>query len=430
MEEKKHMKIGEIKIEALRLMLPNMGSNLQIEQLTAPGLTEAYRSYLRGMIGSINRCLSDIETRRVIPPKVFVLTANAGSVVETENFRHEMDDIQEYIEDFKEDVEAGVFKGDKGDQGPAGSPGQPGAPGQPGSPGQTGAAAGFGEVTASVTEDGGLPSVTVSMSGPNTAKNIGFTFRNLHGAVDTEYDPTSGQAQSGVAVAEAVAPKYEKPADGIPLEDLDEDVQGAIGQVADITALLPSEASEENKLADKNFVNSTVGTNTANYISKNVGGVRVPFDSLAELQAYTGTVAQNDYAFVTGTDADGNTYFDRYKASVSGSTVTWAKEYRLNNSSFTAVQWAAINSGISAALVASVQTHMAATNNPHSVTKSQVGLGNVNNTSDANKPVSTAQQTALNAKVSTSSVTHETWTFTLDDDTTVTKEVVLWNSQA
>lgn len=37
--------------------------------------------------------------------------------------------------------------------------------------------------------------------------------------------------------------------------------------------------------------------------------------------------------------------------------------------------------------------------NPHSVTKSNVGLGNVDNTSDANKPVSTAQQTALNSKI-------------------------------
>jgi hypothetical protein len=43
-------------------------------------------------------------------------------------------------------------------------------------------------------------------------------------------------------------------------------------------------------------------------------------------------------------------------------------------------------------------THTSATNNPHSVTAAQVGLGNVNNTSDADKPISTATQTALNAK--------------------------------
>ena len=43
-------------------------------------------------------------------------------------------------------------------------------------------------------------------------------------------------------------------------------------------------------------------------------------------------------------------------------------------------------------------SHTGSTANPHGVTKAQVGLGNVDNTSDANKPVSTAQQTALNAK--------------------------------
>lgn len=42
--------------------------------------------------------------------------------------------------------------------------------------------------------------------------------------------------------------------------------------------------------------------------------------------------------------------------------------------------------------------HAGNTANPHGVTKSQVGLGNVDNTSDSNKPVSTAVQTALNLK--------------------------------
>lgn len=42
--------------------------------------------------------------------------------------------------------------------------------------------------------------------------------------------------------------------------------------------------------------------------------------------------------------------------------------------------------------------HIASTANPHSITKAQVGLSNVTNTSDASKPVSTAQQTALDLK--------------------------------
>ena len=45
--------------------------------------------------------------------------------------------------------------------------------------------------------------------------------------------------------------------------------------------------------------------------------------------------------------------------------------------------------------------HVASKSNPHGVTASQVGLGNVNNTSDADKPVSTATQAALDAKVDT-----------------------------
>lgn len=39
--------------------------------------------------------------------------------------------------------------------------------------------------------------------------------------------------------------------------------------------------------------------------------------------------------------------------------------------------------------------HTGNKSNPHGVTASQVGLGNVNNTSDANKPVSTLQATAI-----------------------------------
>jgi methylphosphotriester-DNA--protein-cysteine methyltransferase len=47
------------------------------------------------------------------------------------------------------------------------------------------------------------------------------------------------------------------------------------------------------------------------------------------------------------------------------------------------------------ALETKVNNHIANKFNPHTVTKTQVGLGNVNNTSDADKPVSTAQATAI-----------------------------------
>lgn len=58
-------------------------------------------------------------------------------------------------------------------------------------------------------------------------------------------------------------------------------------------------------------------------------------------------------------------------------------------------QWRAVDAN---EVKTEVNTHLSSTSNPHSVTKSQVGLANADNTSDANKPVSTAQQTALDLK--------------------------------
>ena len=111
-----------------------------------------------------------------------------------------------------------------------------------------------------------------------------------------------------------------------------------LGKTGDITALIPAQATAQNQLADKAFVNSSVGTATAEF--------KGTYQSLQELQQVTANA--NDYAFVIATDAAGNTIYKRYKW-VEGTG--WSFEYDLNNSSFTAAQWAAIQSGITAALV-------------------------------------------------------------------------------
>lgn len=135
--------------------------------------------------------------------------------------------------------------------------------------------------------------------------------------------------------------------------------------ITSILSLIPDAASSENKLADKNFVNSSIATNTATF--------RGTFDDLATLQSTSADI--NDYAFYVHTDEIGNTAYDRYKHNGS----TWVFEYTLNNSSFTAEQWSAINSGITTTKVGNYDAHLINYSNPHKVTKSQVGLGNVEN---------------------------------------------------
>ena len=120
------------------------------------------------------------------------------------------------------------------------------------------------------------------------------------------------------------------------IAELEEVVDKKIAEVSEIKNLIPEQATTENKLADKNFVNSSIATNTAFF-----KGV---FDDVSKLP--TEGVTNNDYAYVTSTDAAGNTIYSRYK--FNSETSEWKFEYNLNNTGFTAEQFAAINSGITA----------------------------------------------------------------------------------
>lgn len=54
-----------------------------------------------------------------------------------------------------------------------------------------------------------------------------------------------------------------------------------------------------------------------------------------------------------------------------------------------------LDTSLKETLRAQLSPHLKDTDNPHKVTKSQVDLGNVDNTADADKPVSTAQAKAI-----------------------------------
>ena len=91
----------------------------------------------------------------------------------------------------------------------------------------------------------------------------------------------------------------------------------------------------------------------------------------------------------------------------TGATQNQTDAYLLSRQNHTGEQAISTVTGLQAILdskatTAALTSHTGNTSNPHGVTKAQVGLGNVDNTSDVNKPVSTATQTALNAKANAS----------------------------
>ena len=73
---------------------------------------------------------------------------------------------------------------------------------------------------------------------------------------------------------------------------------------------------------------------------------------------------------------------------------------------------------------ADIDNHIADTNNPHSVNATQVGLGNVDNTSDLDKPISTATQTAIDA------INQDTNLSRIDSGALVASDIVLTRDDA
>ena len=122
---------------------------------------------------------------------------------------------------------------------------------------------------------------------------------------------------------------------------------------------IPSAASAQNKLVDQNLMNSSIATNTATFKGSynEVSDLQLtPSASRTDIAAaLAGSITgadNNDYCFVQiPTDAQTPTEIarvERYKFNGQA----WGFEFELNNSGYTAEQWAAINSTITSGLVA------------------------------------------------------------------------------
>ena len=146
------------------------------------------------------------------------------------------------------------------------------------------------------------------------------------------------------------------------VKQISTDVHANSNAISAIEQKIPAQASSSNQLADKDFVNSSIATATATYrgsynlvsdLSLTVSATQQQIaGALAtKMEALSITPDNNDYCFVQIPTADATpteiARIDRYKYDGTA----WAYEYSLNNSSFTAAQWAALNSGITSGLV-------------------------------------------------------------------------------
>ena len=176
------------------------------------------------------------------------------------------------------------------------------------------------------------------------------------------------------------------------------DIEGNVQeQIDDITEVIPAEATKDNLLTDRKYVRNAIYNFAGFYLTKDANNT--PFATMEELlstyQFYDNRevkpLAEHDYVVVVSDETHNNATvmycWDRDDIYVEGH---WRFQYIINNEE---VLLRLINSILSA-----LNSHKADKNNPHNVTKEQLGLGNVDNTRDLDKPISNAQS-QVNAQV-------------------------------
>ena len=142
-------------------------------------------------------------------------------------------------------------------------------------------------------------------------------------------------------------------------QTLQQNINSVGGRVSTIEVKIPAAATNQNQLADKNYVNNAIATNTAEFkgsynevtdLLLTTSATRA--DIAAALAANISGADNNDYAYVQIPTSDATptviASVERYKYNGSA----WAFEYVLNNSGFNSAQWEAINSMITSGLVA------------------------------------------------------------------------------
>ena len=177
-------------------------------------------------------------------------------------------------------------------------------------------------------------------------------------------------------------------------DDLMAEVDRANHEEADIRAAL---TTEKNRAEASERDNRSLIEKNTNDIVKEINN-RIAGDESLSASINAETLARQD--------ADDEEKLARQEADATEKAAREAADTEIKNSITQSGQssTAALNAEIQRAkeaestITSNLSRHISDYENPHHVTKAQVGLDNVDNTSDINKPISTATQNALNLK--------------------------------
>lgn len=144
-----------------------------------------------------------------------------------------------------------------------------------------------------------------------------------------------------------------------------------------IESKIPTEATSENQLADKAYVD----TSLSDHISSLTAAFNGSYATYADLSAVTG-MNKNDYAVVLADENNSNECW-RYKYDGT----TWKEEYRVNETALTTKQNNALNSGITAETVTNLSNIIpdtAASDNKLTTAKDILSMSELMSTSVTN----------------------------------------------
>lgn len=129
--------------------------------------------------------------------------------------------------------------------------------------------------------------------------------------------------------------------------------------ISTINGKIPSEASSSNKLADKQYVDNAISTNTADFDGSWATYSAIPSTVAGFTNEGLPEPSNNNYLVVLADETqDGGTW--RYKYVDDGSAYNknkWQVEYEINESPFTQTQLDAINSGANTTNIGQIATN-------------------------------------------------------------------------